>query len=193
MELAIGLAVVLMLWYGRVPVAAGVRWTAGKARAVPLPAWTPEIFERLLIVATVAAWCFWLAGFKPPIPFVPPGPDPPPDPPIPVVVEGTKTVVILHEAGDDTPAFSRMVVALRAGANAEYLTSKGHRLLILDDESNDQDGNPDPLVSQLSPRNSNWPAVFILDGSDGRPLHDETLSANATADDVMRILREHGG
>lgn len=132
-----------------------------------------------------------------PGPVVPPVVPPvvvPPD--VPVVVPpvvGAKRIVILHEVGDQNPAFARMVTSLRTGAHAEYLVSKGHSLLVLDDESNDQNGQPDPLVAELRPRNSNWPALFILDGGDGRPLHDETLPANATADQVMQILREHGG
>lgn len=148
-----------------------------------------------LICAAVVAFQFLVT--------VPPGPGPTPVPtptptptPVPVpdpVIEGQRTVVIIRESGDDTPAFGSVIYGLRAGAHDDYLDQKGHTLLILDRNQLDENGQPSQLVAGLLGRNSNLPALFILESSDLRPLHDETLPATATADDVMRILKAHGG
>lgn len=121
-----------------------------------------------------------------------PGPGPKPEPnPIPIpVVEGARRVVIIRESLDDTPAHARMFITLQSGANAEYIRSKGHAINILDDEQTDENGNPLALVQSLLPLQPP-PALFVLEMSDGRPLHHEPLPE--TADDVMRVLRENGG
>lgn len=128
---------------------------------------------------------------------VPPGPGPGPGPspgPIPIpVVEGERTVVIIRESENDTPSFGSLVYGLRTGTNDDYLDSKGHTLLILDQHQLDEDGQPSQLVAGLLGRNSQLPALFILESSDMRPLHDETLAATATAADVMAILKANGG
>lgn len=122
-----------------------------------------------------------------------PGPNPGPDPPPTPVVEGQRIVVLIRESEDDTPSMAQLIQNLRIGQHADYLESKGHELLILDPDHQDQNGQPLALVQQLKPINSNWPALFILEKSDGRPLHNETLSADATASDVMETIRENGG
>lgn len=148
--------------------------------------WLRLICAAVILWQVVTAW--------PVVPPPGPGPGPGPNPPPPdVVVEGRRNVVIIHESEDDSALFAQMMIGLRAGANASYLASKGHTLLILDDEAADQNGQPNETVAALLPLNSTLPALFILDAGDGRPLHNETLSASATAADVMGILREHGG
>ena len=140
----------------------------------------------------IALMMFAIVSADVPRPPVPPDPDPP-VPPTPIVVEGRRTVVILHETETDTDEFARLVVALRAGAHADYISSKGHTLTILDDDAKDENGQPVPLVSTLLPLNPQLPALFVLDSGDGRRLHHQALPADATAADVMAVLREHGG
>jgi hypothetical protein len=121
-----------------------------------------------------------------------PGPGPKPNPPIPVI-EGQRIAVIIRETEDESPAFARMVVALRNGDHAAYLAAKGHTLYVYDQHQQDDVGQPLELVQTLLPLHSQLPALFILDGSDGRPLHHETLPADVTADDVLAILKGAGG
>lgn len=123
----------------------------------------------------------------PPVVIVPPDIDPPVIP-----VDGKRTVVIIRESGEDTPALARMIQNLRTGENQAYFTSKGHRLHWLDDEQQDENGELLEVVQQLLPVHPELPAIHIL-REDGLSLHHETLSANATDDDVMRILKAWGG
>lgn len=128
-------------------------------------------------------------------PVVPPVVVPPdiPDPPDIPVVEGRRTVVIIRESENDNPALARMIVALRSGANDEYLKAEGHTLFIHDDDDVDENGQPAELVQALKPVHPELPALFILESSDGRPLHHRTLPDDATAADVMAILKQYGG
>ena len=117
----------------------------------------------------------------------------PPDIPVVVPVEqGQRTIILIRETEDETPAFARLVVALRNGEHAAYLTGKGHTLRVYDQHQLDENGEPLAIVQTLLPLHSELPAVFIL-REDGLPLHHETLPATATAADVMAILKGQGG
>lgn len=111
--------------------------------------------------------------------------------PVPVPTVGKKHIVILRETLDDTPEQARAWNLLRTGENAAYIKSKGHRLEILDDDSVDQDGQPSKLVAELKPLATTLPFMFILEPSDGRPLHSQP--APATAAQVMEVIKSHGG
>jgi hypothetical protein len=116
------------------------------------------------------------------------GAAPGPTPPIP---GGQKHIVILRETADDTPEQARMWNLLRTGEHAAYLKSKGHKLEILDDDSVDQNGQPSKLVEGLKPLATSLPFLFILEPSDGRPLHSQAVPA--TAAQVMEVIKSHGG
>ncbi len=104
---------------------------------------------------------------------------------------GKRHIVILRETSDDTPEQARAWNLLRSGENASYIKAKGHKLEILDDDSVDQDGQPSKLVEQLKPLASSLPFMFILEPSDGRPLHSQ--AAPATAAQIMEVIKSHGG
>ncbi len=104
---------------------------------------------------------------------------------------GKRHIVILRETSDDTPEQARAWNLLRSGENASYIKAKGHKLEILDDDSVDQDGQPSKLVEQLKPLASSLPFMFILEPSDGRPLHSQ--AAPATAAQIMEVIKNHGG
>jgi hypothetical protein len=124
----------------------------------------------------------------------PPEPEPQPEPvppPQPVPV-GKLTAVILHETEESTPAFARMAVALRSGSAATWLKDNGHKLLILDDDSVDAEGQPIRLVATLKQLGVQMPALFVLDGQD-RVVLKQTLAEGTTADNVIEMLRRVGG
>lgn len=124
----------------------------------------------------------------------PPEPEPQPEPvppPQPVPV-GKLTAVVLHESEDDSPAFARMAIALRSGSAATWLKDNGHKLLILDDDSVDAEGQPIKLVATLKQLGVQMPALFVLDGKDQVVLK-QTLADSTTADNVVEYLRRIGG
>jgi hypothetical protein len=123
----------------------------------------------------------------------PPEPEPQPEPvppPQPVPV-GKLTAVVLHESEDDSPAFARMAVALRSGSAATWLKDNGHKLLILDDDTVDAEGQPIKLVATLKQLGVQMPALFVLDGKDQVVLK-QTLADSTTADNVVELLRRVG-
>lgn len=105
-----------------------------------------------------------------------------------VSVPGVRQIVIVHEAQEQTPEFSRMATALRVGPPGEYLKSKGHSLLILDDDAVDADGKPSPLLAPFRPLN---PPELIIVQPPTKVLYRGKLidDANAVVDEVKR----HGG
>lgn len=131
-------------------------------------------------------------GEQPP---TPPGPTPPTPPPTPTppVVEGKRTVVIVHESADQTPAQSRLFNTLRNGTAASYIVSKGHTLLILDDDSVDQLNRPYKIVTDLVTLGDPLPLVGILDSNTGALLHHRPLTPAANAEGILAVLKEHGG
>ena len=104
---------------------------------------------------------------------------------------GKKHIVILRESADDTADQARIWNQLRTGDAAEYLASKGHKLDIFDDDSIGPDGQPAKLVTELKPLATSLPFMFILDASDGRPLHSQAVPASASL--VMEVIKSHGG
>jgi len=125
---------------------------------------------------------------------VPPGPTPvppKPEPTPPPIPAGPRTVLILRESANDTPAMSRLLVSLQAGKGRDYLKSKGHSCLALDVDAKGADGKADANVAAWRVAvDVPLPALAILD-SKGNVLHKEPLPATATADDVLAVLRRH--
>lgn len=159
-----------------------------------LPAWNGDSVKNVLSHVTLAALTLviYIQFFSGVVPPKPPGPTPPVPPPTPVIT-GDKTIVILYESENETPAFNLMKVGLRTGDNASYLASKNHDLWLFDAQDEDENGTPNEYVRQLLPLNNNLPAIFILDAKDGRPLFNVSLPDSTTASDVMTIIRQHGG
>lgn len=112
------------------------------------------------------------------------GPNPPPGPP---VVEGKRHLVIIRETEDSTPDLALLLTDLRDGEHAAYLSSKGHKLDILDDDLSA------PIVANLRPQlaGMTMPALFILDAATGAMVHKQTLPASAA--EVINVVKAHGG
>ncbi len=150
------------------------------------------VVERVLYTVAVVSLTLWFAGYQPgPGPGPGPGPRPNPTPPVPVVVDGPRTIVIIRESGTDDPLFNRMSVSLRFGENADLLEQGGHKLLILDQNEVNEDGQLLPILANLIPLNPTLPALFILDDK-ATVLHHETLT-EFSAEHVLEVLEDNGG
>ena len=103
------------------------------------------------------------------------------------VSSGERIIMIPHETADDTPAIANEFAALRIGAHADYLKSKGHTLDIWDDDKVGPDGNPPALLEKYKPYS--LPEVLVIDPPD-KLLAREPFT---TADSAMDILRKNGG
>lgn len=131
--------------------------------------------QRLsLLLASASLVLFALGGGG--VPFVPSTP-------------GVRNIVVLREAADTTPDLARLTTALRAGEPAKYLKEKGHKLLILDDDSLDENGQPPKLLTTLLALNPPLPSLFVLNGD--AVLHQGPLPASA--DEVLNIIKRNGG
>jgi hypothetical protein len=122
-----------------------------------------------------------------------PGPDPPkPVPPGPVV-EGTREIVIIRETADTTSDQARMLVMLRVGIAAEYLSAKGHKLAILDDDAVDETGQPSRYVGEWLKivQGIPLPAMAIVDKATQTVLDKRPLPA--TPDEFLEAVRKAGG
>jgi len=116
----------------------------------------------------------------------PPTPDPTPEPDPPTPKPSQVTAVIIHESVDDTPAFARLVTALRSGDAAEQLAAGGNELIVLDDDATDVDGNPLEIVAALKALAVDLPAIFLLDGD--AVLLSKSLPDDANADYVLKQI-----
>lgn len=113
-------------------------------------------------------------------------------PPVPpVVVEGKRLIVILHETADTTPAEAAIFTALRVGEQARYLADKGHSLLILDDDAEGPSGESVALVARLKAEGVPLPAQFVLDPATKSVLGKQPLSSSAAG--VVEFAKGYGG
>lgn len=104
------------------------------------------------------------------------------------VPAGPRTVLIVREASDSTTETARVLTtALRTGESAKYLAAKGHSLLILDDDSKDENGQPSPVLAKFAP--FAVPELLIIAGD--KAIHREKCPA--TADAVLAVLKAKGG
>lgn len=134
---------------------------------------------------------------------IPPQPDPTPVPPKPdpkphPVPAGTRQVILVRESADSTPEVARLIVALRSGSAGAYINDKGHTLSILDDDSLGPDGQPASSVAAWRPvyESKGLPCLIITArvNNETKVLYAAKLDeANATADQVLAKIKEHGG
>ncbi len=109
-----------------------------------------------------------VGGTPTPAPFPKPNPEPLPIP-------GKRTITILEQAEDRTPAQAAIMTSQTLRA---YLESKGHTLKIVD---------VDALTGNVP---SNLPQLRIEDG-EGNELFKGALSA--TVDATLETIKKHGG
>lgn len=128
---------------------------------------------------------------------VPPNPDVPTPPVVPPGPSGARTLRIIRETAESTPAFTRLLVGLRTGSKATYLRDKGHVLMVLDDDATTTDGAPEPDVAEWR---QHWqdltlPALLITETTPTgvRLVHKQSLTTDANADGVIQVLKQYGG
>lgn len=118
----------------------------------------------------------------------------PPVPPTPPVVSGLRTVLIFRESADATTKTRDMIVSLRAGAQASYLKSKGHTLVIMDKDTLDATGKSAlekwlPLLSGTP-----LPALVVYDPVSKTIVDKETIpDTDKQADFVIEAVKKTGG
>lgn len=130
-----------------------------------------------------------------PVPPTPVPPEPTPPIPTPPVVEGKRALLIIRESADSTPALARTITALRNPPHSDYLKSHGHTLAVLDDDSVDADGKPSAIVEAWRPQfvGMTLPVIFVIDPNGNKLVGKQSFPANATADDLMKIVKANGG
>lgn len=120
---------------------------------------------------------------------IPPKPDPPgPTPPPP---SGKRDVVILYESEDQTPSRAILFTSLRASQQGQYLKDKGHRLIIIDDDTVGPNGQLAEVVAKYKSLGVPLPALFVLDSATGAVLVKQPLPD--TAGEVVELVKQHGG
>lgn len=138
----------------------------------------------------------WVIVGEGPGPIVPPGPGPGPGPdPKPPVTEGKRSVVIIRESSNDTPALARLMTGLTDGAGADYLKSKGHSFAVLDPDEVDENGQPSALVKswQKHYAGMTMPVVFIIDSATNSIIVKQAMPDTMTWNDVLTLLKSNGG
>ena len=118
----------------------------------------------------------------------------PQPPPGPTPVPGARQVLLVRETANSTFQLTQTIIALRAGLHAKALKDKGHSLTILDDDAVGPDGKPAPILERWRPhyQNLKLPALVVAD-STGNVVHKEVIPDNATAEQIMEIIRKAGG
>ena len=118
----------------------------------------------------------------------------PPVPPKPPVVEGKRRVVIISEIDDQSAALGALKVATaNDSAAAKYFRDHGHIVQFLEEEQLDSAGNPHPFVKQLTALGVGVPAVHILDLGTNTVISSEKLREDATADNLVELVKRTGG
>ena len=139
-----------------------------------------------IILLLLAAWVYASGGTMalPSIPWLPV--------PSVLVSEGPRNIFIIRETEDSTPAIANVVTGMRVGAADAYLTSKGHTLWILDDDTTDPSGTPSQVVQQWIAKLEGLPLpVLIVADKENKLLSKQPLPK--TVDEVLAAIRTAGG
>lgn len=112
-----------------------------------------------------------------------------------VVKAGPRGVTIIRESSEDTPAAGRLWTALRNPPHSDYLKEKGHTLLILDADAEDENGRPSPAVEVWKPVivGVKMPALVIYDPASKKILDKRSIVPEDGADAIIGFLKAKGG
>jgi hypothetical protein len=100
--------------------------------------------------------------------------------------KGERVLVIVRESEEDDTKFSGLIGELRA---AEYLKSKGHSLVVFDDDDQDKDGKPVPILDKLKPFLAR--ELVIIEKSSGKVLSRGECPSDTAA--VVAAVQKVGG
>lgn len=101
---------------------------------------------------------------------------------------GPLRVVLVCETADTRAELARTINALRNGAAAEYIKTKGHVLDVLDDDAVDETGKP--IMTDL--QGIQLPAMLIYDRQTKQLRHKVSVPANVPADALLAIIKKYG-
>jgi hypothetical protein len=107
---------------------------------------------------------------------------------------GPCDIVMVRETAEDTPEIGRLVVGLQSGDVAAYFESKGHELILVDDDAKDPNGNKAAILTAVEPQLSGLapPQVVVIDRATRRVVHKQSVPAKATAAELLAALKGAG-
>ena len=108
---------------------------------------------------------------------------------------GPRIVLLVRETSEVTPQLANAETLLRDGPAADYLASKKHRLLILSDDMPLPDKAPASVVAGFAKAKASMPSVAVCVASDSEKgvMGVEKIQPTATADDILAVVKKHGG
>lgn len=108
---------------------------------------------------------------------------------------GPRIVLLVRETSDVTPQLANAETLLRDGPAADYLAAKRHRLLILSDDIPLPDKAPASVKAGFAKAKSAMPSVAVCVASDSEKgvVGVEQIKPTATADDILAVVKKHGG
>lgn len=121
-----------------------------------------------------------------------PGPAPPDPGPQPPTV-GQRELILFYESGDNTPAFSRLILDLRDGTAAKYFAERKHTLTILDDDTPDPNGQRAKVIEKWQAEITGTPILLVVDKATGALVGKKVLGDDATGVTVVDIVKQFGG
>lgn len=124
-----------------------------------------------------------------------PQPDPPkPQPPTPTPAAGKRLVLLVREVRDVTPAMNLAELSLTSGDGLKYLRSKQHTLMILsDDRDPPKNLPPIALAAYQKAKGLTLPSIAILDQDSWAELFVGPVDKDASAEDILGIVKKYGG
>ena len=96
-------------------------------------------------------------------------------------------MVLLVQSGTQTTALGTVIRDLRQGSAEQYLKANRHEFFV-GDEDNTAFSAWKTAAGTLS-----RPVLMISDPATSRMLYKATLAPDATADNVIELIKRHGG
>lgn len=115
-----------------------------------------------------------------------------PDWKIPSIVTpaGPRRILIVRETADATPQLNGELILLRKDPIAAYLTSKGHRLDILDLDAKDKDGAPIKAVTEFKTNYATLkPPAILIQAENNAVVHAASLPADVKAAAILETIK----
>lgn len=107
-----------------------------------------------------------------------------------VAPSGPVHSIFVHETGDDRAEVAALMVQLRNGAAASYFSAAGHRLSVLDDDSQDENGKR--VIDEADLQGVALPAMLFYDSA-GKLASKEAIPPTATVQTIIEVAGRHGG
>lgn len=106
---------------------------------------------------------------------------------------GPRSVVLVYESADNTPEFAAMVLDLRDGEAAKYLTEKKHSLTVIDRDAPDPNGDRSKLLAKWQSEITETPIVLVLDQGRTKLVGKAPIDKNGPSSAVVDVVKRYGG